>query len=48
MEFTATMDIDFPEALNLIDEKQDLLDCLKNLIETMNARFPEPNLSIQN
>ena len=37
--FTATMDIDFHEVLDLIEEKQDLLDYLQNMAENMNARF---------
>ena len=41
MEFAATMDIDFQEGLDLVEEKQDLLDYLQNLTEDMNTRFPE-------
>ena len=37
MEYAAKMDIDFPEALELIDEKQDLLDYLQSLTENINA-----------
>ena len=41
LEFTATKDIDFNEALDLAEEKQDLLDYLQNLTGNMNARFRE-------
>ena len=41
MEFTATIDIDYNEELDLIEEKQDLLEYLQNLTENMNARFPD-------
>ena len=41
IEFTATIDIDFCEALELNEERQDLLDCVQNLAENMNARFPD-------
>ena len=41
LEFTATKDIDFDEALDLAEEKQDLLKYLQNLRGNMNARFPK-------
>lgn len=41
LEFTATKDIDFDEALDLAEEKQDLLNYLQNLRMNMNARFPK-------
>ena len=41
MKFTATIDIDYTEELDLIEEKQDLLEYLQNLTENMNARFPD-------
>ena len=41
MEFTATIDIDYNEELDLIEEKQDLLEYLQNLTENVNARFPD-------
>lgn len=41
LEFTAAKDIDFHEALDLAEEKQDLLNYLQNLTGNMNARFSE-------
>lgn len=41
LEFIATKDIDFDEALDLAEEKQDLLGYLQNLRENMNVRFPK-------
>lgn len=40
LEFTATKDIGFNEALDLTEEKQDLVDYLQNLTRNTNARLP--------
>ncbi|XP_042234330.1 protein FAM200A-like [Homarus americanus] len=46
LEFTATMDVDFDETLDLTEEKQDLLEYLQNLTVNFSDRFPElPNES---
>ncbi|XP_042235837.1 SCAN domain-containing protein 3-like [Homarus americanus] len=46
LEFTATMDVDFDETLDLMEEKKDLLEYLQNLTVNFSDRFPElPNES---
>ena len=40
-EFSATIDVDFHEELDLEEAKKDLLNYLENLTGNMNARFKD-------